>query len=247
MNILVTAGNTQTPIDQVRCLTNIFTGRTGTRIALDAQRLGHSVTLLTSHPDVIPTLNEGRSPSERWVVHPYRTFDELLSLMRSTVVSQPAPEAVILSAAVSDFISAGSFTPEPDTRFDADNFTWHAADGSPRLTPRREGKIKSDEPELWLRLTRAPKIVDMLRSDWNFQGVLVKFKLEVGVSEQRLLEIAEKSRRHSVADLMAANTLEGSSEWAFLGPIAGRYERLARSELSSRLLSEVERLHALKR
>ena len=26
MNILVTAGNTQTPIDQVRCITNVFTG-----------------------------------------------------------------------------------------------------------------------------------------------------------------------------------------------------------------------------
>ena len=33
MNILVTAGNTITPIDRVRVITNVFTGRTGARIA----------------------------------------------------------------------------------------------------------------------------------------------------------------------------------------------------------------------
>ena len=44
MNILVTAGNTQVFIDQVRCITNIFTGRTGAAIAVEAYRRGHSVT-----------------------------------------------------------------------------------------------------------------------------------------------------------------------------------------------------------
>ena len=38
MNLLVTAGNTQVAIDRVRCITNIFTGRTGTAIALEAYR-----------------------------------------------------------------------------------------------------------------------------------------------------------------------------------------------------------------
>jgi phosphopantothenate-cysteine ligase/phosphopantothenoylcysteine decarboxylase/phosphopantothenate--cysteine ligase len=47
MNILVTAGNTQTPIDKVRCLTNIFSGETGARIAIEAARPSrrHSVRL----------------------------------------------------------------------------------------------------------------------------------------------------------------------------------------------------------
>ena len=47
LNVLVTAGNTQTPLDRVRAITNIFSGRTGTRIALEAHRRGHRVTLLT--------------------------------------------------------------------------------------------------------------------------------------------------------------------------------------------------------
>ena len=51
MNLLVTAGNTQAPIDRVRCITNIFTGRTGAHLALTAWQRGHRVTLLTSHPE----------------------------------------------------------------------------------------------------------------------------------------------------------------------------------------------------
>ena len=42
---------------------------------------------------------------------------------------------------------------------------------------------------------------------------------------------------------MVANTLEGANQWAFLGPLAGRYERVSREELASLLLDEVERLH----
>ncbi|GIW80734.1 MAG: hypothetical protein KatS3mg105_2541 [Gemmatales bacterium] len=36
MKILITAGNTLAPVDRVRCLTNIFTGRTGALVALEA-------------------------------------------------------------------------------------------------------------------------------------------------------------------------------------------------------------------
>ena len=32
MNLLVTAGNTQAPIDRVRCVTNVFSGRTGAQV-----------------------------------------------------------------------------------------------------------------------------------------------------------------------------------------------------------------------
>ena len=86
MNILVTAGNTQTPIDTVRCLTNIFTGITGGRVVLEALQRGHTVTHLTSHPEIIAELAEGLPlPRERWQVKAYRTFDELSDLMEQTI------------------------------------------------------------------------------------------------------------------------------------------------------------------
>jgi phosphopantothenate-cysteine ligase/phosphopantothenoylcysteine decarboxylase/phosphopantothenate--cysteine ligase len=58
-----------------------------------------------------------------------------------------------------------------------------------------------------------------------------------------LLDIAERSRRHSGADLMVANTLEGAGAYAFLGPLGGSYQRVSRRELADRLLDALERLH----
>jgi phosphopantothenoylcysteine synthetase/decarboxylase len=241
MNVLVTAGNTQVPIDQVRCLTNIFTGRTGAQIALCAHARGHAVTLLTSHPDVVTDLHGGPVSPERWAALRYRTFDELRELMRGAV-QRSGLDVVIHSAAVSDYLSGGVYAPATDTHFDPVSGRWEGA--PPALLDRAAGKVKSDEPELWLRLVRAPKLIDLVRAEWGFRGVLVKFKLEVGIDEERLLDIAERSRRHSSADLMVANTLEGAAHWAYLGPVEGSYRRVARRDLAAEVIGAVERWHA---
>src|SRR5439155_1477876 len=103
MNILVTAGNTQVPIDRVRALTNIFTGRTGAAIALEAYRRGHAVTLLTSHPEAVGALSGDLSlTEERWQIHAYCTFDDLRDLMATWIENK---DAVIHSAAVSDYLA----------------------------------------------------------------------------------------------------------------------------------------------
>ncbi len=224
MRILVTAGNTQVQIDKVRAITNIFTGRTGGRISVAAHIAGHDVTLLTSHPEVIADM--GPVPQgERWKLERYRTFDELEELL-DRHVQTGGYDVIIHVAAVSDYRSAGVYR-------------WEAGTAEPTLLDRSIGKIKSDQPELWLRLVRTPKLIDRMRVDWGFTGVLVKFKLEVGLDDPDLLAIAEKSRQQSQAQLMVANTLEGADAWAYLGPIAGRYERITRAELPERLLAAI--------
>ena len=239
MHILVTAGNTQAPIDRVRCITNIFTGRTGAAVALRAWERGHTVTLLTSHPETVTDLRAGRQPGERWELSRYRTYDDLRHLMAEGV-SRGQFGVVIHCAAVSDYLADGVFGAAEGTAFDPATGRW-----SVRTTSRLvDGKIKSDAPELWLRLVRAPKLIDRVRPDWRFRGILVKFKLEVGIDEARLLDIAERSRRQSSADLMVANTLEGAAEWAYVGPTEGAYQRTARGDLAARVIGAVERLHA---
>jgi phosphopantothenoylcysteine synthetase/decarboxylase len=245
MNVLVTAGNTLTPIDRVRCITNIFTGRTGAQIALHAHERGHQVILLTSHPDVIADMRSpNQSLAERWAVNRYQTFEDLQDLM-ADLLCRGGLDAVIHSAAVSDYRSAGVYAPEAGTHFSPEERRWEAdAPEQPAMTDMAAGKVKSDAPELWLRLVRTPKLIDRVRGDWAFRGILVKFKLEVGIGEDRLLEIAERSRQHSAADLMVANTLEGAAGWAYLGPVVdGKYQRIARRDLAGRLLDEVERIH----
>jgi phosphopantothenoylcysteine synthetase/decarboxylase len=242
MNLLVTAGNTKVLIDRVRCLTNIFTGRTGTSIALHAHERGHHVTLLTSRPEAVAELRRSNNDlARRWMVLPYDTFQDLERLMEGRIRSSP-PDAIVHCAAVSDYLSGGVFSPEPGTRFDAESGHWEGRNTPPALLDRAAGKVKSDEPELWLRLVRAPKLIDRLRTDWGFRGLVVKFKLEVGCTEAALLELAERSRRQSAADLMVANTLEDMDRWAYLGPLAGRYDKVDRAELPRRLLDALDRL-----
>jgi phosphopantothenoylcysteine synthetase/decarboxylase len=220
MHLLVTAGNTQAPIDRVRCITNIFTGRTGASIALRAQACGHTVTLFTSHPEAL-----GRQPAERWTVQQFRTFDDLRTLMAEFVPGGQF-DAIIHCAAVSDYLVDGIYA-DPQR---------------PKIEPAA-GKLKSDTPELWMRLVRAPKLIDAVRSEWRFRGVLVKFKLEVGIDDEQLLTIAEHSRRQSQADLMVANTLVGYSDWALVGPIADKYERITRPQLADKLLDAITTVH----
>lgn len=243
MNILVTAGNTQSPIDRVRCITNVFSGRTGAAVARTAWGRGHSVTLATSHPDALLEFGVNQhDPGERFAVQPYRTFDELASILQAQLRGA-AFDAVCHSAAVSDFLPAGTYSPNPGTFFNARTGQWECRGTPPSLTEQKAGKIKSSEPELWVRLVRAPKLIDRFRSPWGFEGILVKFKLEVGIGEEELLEVAEQSRNASVADLMVANTLDGAKHWAYLGPVGDRYERVPRRELPDRLVLAVEQLY----
>lgn len=215
MRILVTAGNTQTPIDRVRCITNIFSGRTGTAVARAAARRGHAVALFTSHPDL--------AAGSALDVRPYRTYTELRDLMAATIPGGNF-DAIIHAAAVSDYELAGVFAPGPDGA----------------LTDVSAGKVKGSHPELWLKLVPTAKLVDSIREPWGFRGILVKFKLEVELDERALLAVAEASRRHSHADLMVANTLDGMGEWAYVG--AGDYRRVSRAKLADALIDAVEEL-----
>jgi phosphopantothenate-cysteine ligase/phosphopantothenoylcysteine decarboxylase/phosphopantothenate--cysteine ligase len=221
MNILVTAGNTQTPIDRVRCITNIFSGRTGARIALAAHDRGHRVTLLTSRPDAVNDLPRARDPvPPTWELLEYRTFDDLDAAM-GRLVAGGGFDAVVHSAAVSDYHVTGAFV----------------RDGT-EFVDVSAGKVKGSHPELWLRLVPAPKLVDKVRREWGFRGRLVKFKLEVGAGEAELLAIAERSRLQSAADLMVANTLDGMHDWAVVGNAAG-YRRVGREELPAAVLDSL--------
>jgi phosphopantothenate-cysteine ligase/phosphopantothenoylcysteine decarboxylase/phosphopantothenate--cysteine ligase len=241
MNILVTAGNTLVPIDKVRCITNIFSGRTGAAIALHAHERGHDVQLLTSHPEVVETLSGAESAfaSMRWSLARYTTFADLEKLLAKEA-QEPDLDAVVHCAAVSDYRSDSVYAAAAGTEFDCTRGTWSSMAGTPTLVDRAAGKVKSDEEVLWLRLVRTPKLIDLFRGDWKFKGVLVKFKLEVGSTDAELLDIAEKSRVYSGADFMVANTLEGASFWAYLGPTSAGYQRIDRRHLPERLLDLVE-------
>jgi phosphopantothenate-cysteine ligase/phosphopantothenoylcysteine decarboxylase/phosphopantothenate--cysteine ligase len=209
MKILVTAGATQTPIDQVRAITNIFKGKTGTYLAsglayMDQSGLAdfvpkspcHQVTLLTSNPDII---------TERFNLRvvPYRTFDDLAARMEEEI-RDGGYDVVIHSAAVSDYKVARVLVQDPI----AMDFALTPIDATK--------KVSGSHDRMYLELVPTFKIVDRIRKDWGFKGFLVKFKLQVGVTDDELLDIARKSRATSDADLIVANCLEWAKEYAYV-------------------------------
>jgi hypothetical protein len=85
------------------------------------------------------------------------------------------------------------------------------------------------------------KIVDLFRTEWRHRGLLVKFKLEVGISREELLRIGETSRVSSGADYLVANTLamvNGSDAGAYLLRDGG-HEWVARARLPGRMVELV--------
>jgi len=105
----------------------------------------------------------------------FKYFEELDDLMTENLRSGNY-DAVIHSAAVSDF----------------------------KLAKKHEGKIKSNTGNLTLELVPTKKIVDGVKK-LAPEVFLVKFKLEVGISVERLIEVASDSMRQSSADLVVAN------------------------------------------
>ncbi len=237
MRILVTAGNTQSDIDQVRCITNVFSGRTCANVAMEAARRGHEVRLLTSRPDQVD--DDELIESGMLVVHTYRTFGELDDQLAESILTGNF-DAIIHGAAVSDYQTAGVYCPPQGTTFDDATNEWNSSTRTLQFDDVQSGKVKSHHREIWIRLVPTPKLVDKFRRDWGFQGLLAKFKLEVDVTNRELLAIAEASRQQSRADLIVANTLGGMTSCAWIGGSDGTYDRVPRPDLARQLIDRIE-------
>ncbi len=234
MKILVTAGNTQTPIDLVRCITNIFTGKTGARIALESVQRQHETHLLTSHPEVVAGLTVQPLPIDRWRCITYRTFEDLELLMEQSIRAHHY-DCIIHAAAVSDYKVDSIHATAPKT---------HATAGaSLDVMQQVPAKIKSHHAELWLKLVPTVKLIDKIRPIWGFRGTLVKFKLEANLTDQELIEQAEKARLASQAEIIVANNLDSRDEYAFMNTINGTYQKITRTVLPAALLDNLEKRH----
>ena len=200
--VLVTAGPTWVPIDDVRVITNVFGGTTGYRIAVLAAEMGAKVTLLLGSYAIKETSIMINEPFEdilakakdiffakarmflsggKLEIVNYKYFDELMSLMKENV-SLREYDAVIHSAAVADY------TPS-----------------------KTDGKIGSGFNELEIKTVSTPKIISHIK-EWDPEIFLVQFKLEVGLTEEDLLKRAYAGLIKNNGDLVVANNKFGTSE-----------------------------------
>jgi phosphopantothenoylcysteine decarboxylase/phosphopantothenate--cysteine ligase len=178
LKVLVTSGGTTVPIDGVRSITNMSSGRTGAAIADHLAGHGHDVTLVHAAKAVTP-----HSTAVTTVA--YRTFDDLDRVLQATLPGGHF-DAVVHLAAVSDF--------------DVDHLEidGHSASVDP------DGKLDSGDT-LTIHLKRTPKLIAGLRRLAGPQAKIVGFKLTNGASESERLAAVAKLASH--ADLVVHNDL----------------------------------------
>ena len=173
--MVVTSGGTREPIDDVRYIGNVSTGRLGAFIARAAVERGHPVCLVHSRDSVLPHLPEEGGAREGLRLAAFETAADLERILEREVKGLSDPAAVVMAAAVADYAPV-----------------------------RQKGKIPSARDEILLRLKRIGKIVDKVKT-WKTGVLLVKFKLESGCGREELLAVGRASARRSQADLMLLN------------------------------------------
>jgi len=192
MLVLVTGGPTESEIDTVRVIKNKFRGSTGTQIAEYFAEQGDEVILLTSDDRV------KRESLPGVQVMKFHTFTHLHDFMKKCIVEYQ-PDVVIHSAAVNDY----------------DVSTVEALVDGEWVEQDRSTKIGSDFNTMRMTMVKLPKIIDRIRG-WGFKGVLVKFKLQSGMTDEQLIDVAKKSMEHSNADLIVANCFEWFTQRAYI-------------------------------
>jgi len=102
--VLVTAGPTWVPLDRVRVISNISSGRTGIALAHSAAQKGAHVTLLLGpvEADVSSQLSVLGVRIKR-----FRYFDELLAALKHELTAHTY-DIIIHAAAVSDYMPAAA-------------------------------------------------------------------------------------------------------------------------------------------
>jgi len=234
MRFLVTAGNTREKIDAVRDWGNIFTGNTGLRIARALADVGE-VDLLTSNRSHLAELTGEPGASKRIVGAAFTSHGELRGAL-AALMARHRYDAIMMTAAVADYRPVRTYAV---LRREA------LADGESEerwlVRDVQAGKVKSSHAAIAVLGEATEKIVDLFRAEWGHRGMLVKFKLEVGIGQDELIRIGQASRRTSGANYLVANTLDmvdGPAAGAFLLSDAGE-ERVLREELPARLVSLV--------
>lgn len=235
--VLITAGSTIVPIDKVRLISNVFSGKTGTAIAKLFAKKGDEVTLVTSSPHFIGSKKWKKwiekivwffkisiFPEQRIKVLPYKTFNQLKESMEEKITSGNY-DVVIHSSAVSDYkVSQVCVKDEEGELVGID----------------AAKKVSSKHEKLYLEMVPTEKLVDLIREQWGFEGKLVKFKLEVGITDTELIEIGKKSRAVSRADLLVANCLEWSGQYAYILDESGNIEKTSRRKLAENLYRKLK-------
>jgi len=180
MNCIVTAGPTYEPLDDVRRLTNVSTGRLGTELANFLTARGHHVTLLVGEQATWP----GNRRAQR--VETFTTTADLFARLKS--LASETMHGVFHAAAVSDFAFGKIQMRLP----------------SGELAEIKSKKISTRDGRLFAELVPTPKIIAELR-DWFPRARLAGWKFEAEGDRADAIAAARRQIADCRTDLCVAN------------------------------------------
>ncbi len=165
---------------------------------------------------------------------PFKSHAELRGAL-SALMARQKYDAIFMTAAVADYRPVATYEViSRDTGKEGEGLEHWV------MKNVQAGKVKSNHSLIAVLGEQTEKLVDLFRNQWKYAGLLFKFKLEVGIEKNRLLEIGRASRLASGADYLVANTLEmveGEGAGAYLISENGE-EFVARGDLAGRLARE---------
>jgi len=221
LGVVITAGPTQEPIDDVRFIGNRSSGRLGIALALEACARGHNVTLLLGPIPALEPDEFGRSLTgirTHGKVVRFRTTDDLERALEEYGASA---DVIVMSAAVADY------------------------------RPKKgvaTGKIRRGDAGLSLELEPTPDLLAGLGRKRKKGQLLVGFALE---PRDRLLESARQKLERKAIDLIVANPLETMESDEIEARVLGKQGedfstngRMGKSAFAPWLLDIVERTSA---
>jgi len=243
IKVLVTAGDTYELMDDVRRITHMATGRLGCLIADEFARSGAAVTLLCGERSARPALDMAKTVEIQGVLSLQDAMKKLLA--------ETQFDAVIHSMAVSDYTVRG-LTAEDDIAdallkngdvlnvHDENQFRAQLQDAVNNAMYTSTGKISSDLPSVVVLLDRAPKVISHVKQ-MQPHTLLVGFKLLSDVSEQELLEAAQKQMQTSGSDFVLANDLATIDGDTHSGMLIGRQGILDRPSTKQEIAQSIVR------
>lgn len=186
MNILITSGGTKVPIDRVRSITNMSRGTFGAKIADEFYaklRDGdNQITFFMAKGSRMPMKQHVDneyfdSGTDIMKYVEYSTFDEYKAGIEK-LLSEEKFDIIVVAAAVSDYGVANYY----------------------------DGKYRSCEDDMCIKLVKLPKILPIMRK-LAPDAVICGFKLLVDSTEDELLNAMEKQIDETNVDLVVGNDL----------------------------------------
>jgi phosphopantothenate-cysteine ligase len=202
MNAVVSGGGTIAPIDDVRLMTNISSGRFAAAISEAFLDRGASVWHVHTPSAQLPLLRFAQFAPE--AVDPAAELERLVRLRQRWLSLRDRLRLVPLQdGTVADYAATlkGIF----DTQaIDVAVLAMAVSDFEPEPYA---GKVSSDAEFLVVQCRRTPKVIRSVR-DWAPSVYLVGFKLLSRASREELIQRAESAGRINRADLTVANELQ---------------------------------------